>query len=122
MRTWKVPGNDLRAFHASEVPIVFGTYNSSALAPSTSAETSLSRYVQAAWLAFARNPSQGLLEFGWPMYSPNTTSLGQLRNAGNATGVIFTQGSLVDATCDAVPQLLAILAQLNSIVSPQQVA
>ncbi|KAF8161402.1 carboxylesterase [Crassisporium funariophilum] len=108
------PRPDLRAYHASEIPLVFGTYNASTLAPSTPTEIALSSYVQAAWVAFARNPQQGLLNFGWPMYSPTTPTLAQLGNAANATGVVFTEGVLVDATCGAIPQLLAFSAALES--------
>ncbi|KDR75551.1 hypothetical protein GALMADRAFT_68919 [Galerina marginata CBS 339.88] len=108
---------DLRAYHASEIPIVFGTYNTSTLAPPTSNEVALSKYVQAAWVAFARNPSQGLLNFGWPLYNPATASLAQLGNTANATGASFTQGALVDLTCGAAPQLVAFSNQLLGFVT-----
>ena len=90
---------DLHAFHASEIPIVFGTYNSSPFGPPTDVEISFSRYVQGAWVAFARDPQQGLTNYGWPRYNPNTASLVQLGNTANISGAIFTQGNSFDGGC-----------------------
>ncbi|KAH0588689.1 hypothetical protein H2248_004496 [Termitomyces sp. 'cryptogamus'] len=74
------PRPDIRAYHASELPVVFGTM------PDPSAtEEALSRFVQSAWVAFARNSAQGLVDIGWPQYSPNTTTLAQIGNAFNQT-------------------------------------
>ena len=101
---------DLRAYHSSEIPLVFGTYNASTFAPPTAAEIALSRYMQSAWVAFARDPAQGLVDFGWPVYAQQAPTLVQLGNAGNATGVVFTEGALLDVTCGAIPQLQAIEA------------
>ncbi|PPQ92423.1 hypothetical protein CVT25_008644 [Psilocybe cyanescens] len=109
------PRPDLRAYHASEIPIAFGTYNTtSASIPPTPNEIALSKYVQAAWVAFARNPSQGLVNFGWPLYDPATTSLVQLGNPSNLTGIVLTSGSLLDTTCGNVPQLLSFSGQLSA--------
>jgi hypothetical protein len=108
---------DLRAYHASEIPMVFGTYNVSTI-PATPNQIALSHYVQRAWVAFARDPQQGLLndpEFGWPMYNPNTTSLAQLGNFFNQTGVVFTQGNLVDFVCKDQTALVGALTQLSGI-------
>ncbi|KAF9562982.1 carboxylesterase [Agrocybe pediades] len=60
---------ELRAYHASEIPLVFGTYNQSVTIPATPAEIALSKFMQGAWVAFARNPQEGLLSLGWPMYN-----------------------------------------------------
>ncbi|KJA28776.1 hypothetical protein HYPSUDRAFT_196943 [Hypholoma sublateritium FD-334 SS-4] len=101
---------DLRAYHSSEIPLVFGTYNASTFAAPTATEVALSRYMQSAWVAFARDPAQGLVGFGWPVYAPQAPTLVQLGNAANATGVVFTEGALLDVTCGAIPQLQAIAA------------
>ncbi|KAF9562984.1 carboxylesterase [Agrocybe pediades] len=110
------PRQDMRAYHASEIPIVFGTYNTSTFAPPTADEIALSKYMQTAWVAFARNPSQGLVNFGWPLYNPTTSSTAQLGNLANSTGVSFTQGSLIDTVCssDALNQLQTFSSQLAS--------
>lgn len=44
------------------------------------------------------------------MYAQQTPTLVQLGNAANATGVVFTEGALLDVTCGAIPQLQAIAA------------
>lgn len=110
----------MRAFHASEIPLVFGTYNSSPFGPPTDAEISLSHYVQDAWVTFARDPQQGLTNFGWPKYNPNTASLVQIGNSANQTGVIFAQGNSFDGGClltEAAVNLLGeIIALLGSIL------
>ncbi|KAF8963585.1 carboxylesterase [Flammula alnicola] len=107
---------DLRAFHSSEIPMVFGTYNASG-APATSTQIALSRYMQSAWVAFARDPIHGLLNFGWPLSSPDTTSLAQLGNFFNQTGVVFTQGTLTDFVCNNQTTLVSVLNQLMGILS-----
>ncbi|KAG6887406.1 hypothetical protein C0995_015593 [Termitomyces sp. Mi166 len=71
---------DIRAYHASEIPIIFGTMP----APSEK-EKALSKLMQGAWVAFARDPTQGLLELGWPKYSPDTNTLAQIGNPLNQT-------------------------------------
>ncbi|KAF8576376.1 carboxylesterase [Ramaria rubella] len=111
---------DLRAYHASEIPIVFGTYNSSIFGPPTAIEIAFSRYVQGAWVAFVRDPQQGLSNYGWPKYDPNTFSLAQLGNSGNSSGVVFTVGTLNDVGCallDTVVGLVqGIIALLGSLL------
>ncbi|KAJ3766439.1 hypothetical protein FB446DRAFT_794105 [Lentinula raphanica] len=50
------PIPQLRAYHTSEIPLVFGTYNTSANAtsiPSTSTGIALSKTMQRTWVAFA---------------------------------------------------------------------
>lgn len=106
---------ELRAYHASEIPIVFGTYNASTI-PATTPEIALSRFMQGAWVAFARDPKQGLLNLGWPMYNPNTTSLAQIGNPANQTGVVLTKGALVDSACGRLDVLANVEAQLTSLL------
>lgn len=108
---------DLRAFHSSEIPIVFGTYNltSPTESPSTT-EITLSRYMQRAWVAFARNPIHGLIDFGWPLYNPNTTTLAQLGGITNQTGVAFTRGNLTDSPCADQNFLIQIQNQLSGLL------
>ena len=107
---------DLRAYHSSEIPIVFGTYNSSAfsVAPTTN-EIALSEYVQSAWVAFARDPVNGLINFGWPTYNPTTSTLVQLGNAGNETGVVFTTGTAFDSGCTVTEAELSLVEQVLSL-------
>ncbi|KAF8576377.1 carboxylesterase [Ramaria rubella] len=108
---------DLRAYHSSEIPIVFGTYNSStfSVAP-TAVEIALSQYVQGAWVAFARDPINGLIDFGWPTYNPASSSIAQLGNAANQTGVIFGTSATFDTGCTAVEAELSLGEQVLSLL------
>ncbi|KAF9012651.1 carboxylesterase [Cyathus striatus] len=108
---------DLRCYHASEIPMVFGTFT----APfpnisSTPEEVALSKYIQSAWVAFARDPQKGLLEFGWPMYNPNTTSLVEIGNPANVTGAVFGSGSLLDTSCSDMGMLSSVAGMLSGLL------
>ncbi|KAG6830440.1 hypothetical protein H0H92_000743 [Tricholoma furcatifolium] len=102
---------DLRAYHASELPVLFGT-----MPNPTSTEKALSRFMQQAWVAFATNPTQGLVNFGWPKYAENTSSLAQIGNFYNETGMTFTEGQLVDFTCGSLATLDSVSAQLTALL------
>lgn len=109
---------DLRAWHASELPIVFGTYNQSTEIAKTPEEIALSRYMQSAWVAFARDPQKGLSNFGWPMYNPTSDSLVQLGNFFNRSSATFGRGTDIDFACSKIQTLLAISAQVTSLLAP----
>jgi carboxylesterase type B len=89
---------DLRAFHGSEIPLVFGTYNHSGLVP-THREIFLSKFIQTAWVSFAKDPAQGLLDIGWPRYSSTGAGFAQIGNAKNLTGLVVSDASATDASC-----------------------
>ncbi|TVY83336.1 Lipase [Lachnellula suecica] len=74
------------AYHASELPMIFGT----AGAASTSFQNATSAKMQDLWLAFARDPYRGLLLQGWAPYMPNGTAaqFGQLGSGGNLVDTI----------------------------------
>lgn len=57
------PFPDLGAFHSAEIPIVFGTYNTTGATP---AQVKLSESMQMAWANFAKNPWGGP---GWTQSS-----------------------------------------------------
>ncbi|KAF5322551.1 hypothetical protein D9619_001575 [Psilocybe cf. subviscida] len=103
---------DLRAYHVAEIPIVFGTYNSSTspIGP-TPDEIALSTFIQKAWVAFAINPTGGLPSIGWPKYNPVTPTLAQLGNPLNPKGIALTTGAIVDSQC---ANASALAAQLGS--------
>jgi carboxylesterase type B len=109
---------DLRAFHGSEIPLIFGTYNHSGLVP-THREIFLSKFIQTAWVSFARDPAQGLVDLGWPRYSSTGAGYVQIGNAKNLTGFIVENAFVTDAMCnvgdmvvlnDTIVQLMALLA------------
>ncbi|KAF6761146.1 carboxylesterase [Ephemerocybe angulata] len=106
---------DLRAFHGSDIPIVFGTFAS--IHTPSAAEVGLSVYVKNAWSAFAKNPSTGLTGLGWPTYNPSTNTLVQLGGVENPTGLKLGSPALLDATCSHATELFGILTQLGDILN-----
>lgn len=108
---------DLRAWHASELPIVFGTYNQNTEIPKTQEEIALSKYMQTAWVAFARDPQTGLSNFGWPKYDPNTESLVQLGNFFNRSSATFGKAVEVDFACSKFQDLVVIAAQVANLLA-----
>jgi carboxylesterase type B len=88
----------LRSYHSSELPLVFGT--SSLLGADTEVEKETSKYMQDAWVAFAKDPVNGLSEYGWPTYVAEGETLVQLALNGN-TEAVFTEGLAYDETCSS---------------------
>ncbi|KAJ5760695.1 hypothetical protein N7520_007851 [Penicillium odoratum] len=54
----------LGAYHTAELPLIFGT--SSIYGPDTLLEKDVSAKMQDRWLAFAKDPENGLSQHGWP--------------------------------------------------------
>jgi Carboxylesterase family len=110
----------LRAYHASEIRMVFGTYVNSKTPP-TLDQIALSNHMQKAWVDFARNPATGLASNGlsWPRYDGTGKNLVLLGNRANLGGASFTNGTLVDRSCTAQrqTQLAAISAQLAQLLA-----
>ncbi|KAK7182507.1 hypothetical protein DPSP01_010666 [Paraphaeosphaeria sporulosa] len=89
------PFNWLGAYHSADIPMVFGT--SDLRGPDTELEKATSKYYQDAWIAFAKDPVNGLVKYGWPKYDPNAETLVKL---GNGTAkAVFAKGNLFDAGC-----------------------
>ncbi|KAG5725294.1 Para-nitrobenzyl esterase [Termitomyces sp. T112] len=107
------PRPDLRAYHTSELPVVFGTFTSP-----TGTEKALSRFIQSAWVAFARDPAHGLQNIGWSRYSPNTTTLAQIGGVSNQTGITLNEGRLLDFACNSTETLGDVEAQLITLLGP----
>jgi carboxylesterase type B len=63
------------AYHVSEVPVVFGTIDMFPFAHPTAVEREAVRYLQAAWVAFAKDPEHGLKKLGWPRYNSEGKAL-----------------------------------------------
>ncbi|EKM81263.1 hypothetical protein AGABI1DRAFT_127276 [Agaricus bisporus var. burnettii JB137-S8] len=84
----------------------------------TPEEIALSNYMQSAWVAFARDPQNGLTDFGWPMYDPASDSLIQLGNFFNRSGATFGRGDQLDFVCSKSDTLATITALVNNLLSP----
>ncbi|KAJ3723843.1 hypothetical protein C8R42DRAFT_663774 [Lentinula raphanica] len=109
----------LRAYHTSEIPLVFGTYNTSANVtsiPSTSTGIALSKTMQRTWLAFAQDPQNALPSQGWPVYYPSGT-IATLGNYQNLTGWLFTESEVIDALCSNVTFLEGIFDQVEGLLA-----
>ncbi|POS69592.1 carboxylesterase, partial [Diaporthe helianthi] len=66
------------AYHGSDVEMVFGTGQHVSLVANSEHEDAVSAYMMGAWAAFARDPAQGLLDYGWPAYNATGNTLVQL--------------------------------------------
>ena len=77
--------------------------------------------MQSAWVAFARDPAKGLLDFGWPLYDAdpksNASTLVELGGFFNLTGATFAQGRLLDFTCGSQDVLGDVLTQLSVLLN-----
>lgn len=100
LRLTSVP--DSGAWHASELPLVFGNYpNATGGVPaSTPAELGIGDYMRGAWAAFAKDPVNGLNSYqgGWPKYSPSGNTLIRLAY-NNVTGTNLAMPILYDGAC-----------------------
>jgi cholinesterase len=65
-----IPG----AWHTAEIGIVFGTSEYLSRRPDTPEESKLGETVRNAWTSFAKDPVNGLLKLGWPLYDGESTS------------------------------------------------
>jgi carboxylesterase type B len=83
----------LRAYHSSDIPMIFGTAD--LRGPNTPAEREVLGEMQGAWAAFARDPENGLQ---WPRYDENADTLVKL-GFGNSTEVVFGAGDEYDGLC-----------------------
>jgi carboxylesterase type B len=109
---------DLRAFHGSEIPLIFGTYNHSGQVP-TPREIILSKFIQTAWVSFARDPAQGLVDLGWPRYSSTGAGYAEIGNAKNLTGFIVGDAFATDAACNTGHMIVlnSTAAQLMTLLA-----
>ena len=89
----------LGAYHSSDMPLIFGT--SDLRGPSTDIEIQTSQYMQGAWVAFAKDPFNGLSNYGWPEYDPvNGEGLVKLGSEGNV-GAVLDNGQRFKEACEA---------------------
>lgn len=95
-------GTDAGAFHSSELPMVFSTYN---LTTATAQQYALSDYMRGAWARFAKAPIMGP---GWGMVGTfHGTDLGMLGPEGSS-GVTVVSPDQVDARCSLYKDLYSL--------------
>lgn len=75
--------------------MIFGT--SDLRGGDTEVERETSRYYQGAWVAFAKDPVGGLVDYGWPEYEAEGETLVKLGNG--SVEAVFARGDLYDGGC-----------------------
>lgn len=83
--TQYLPG--LGVFHASEIPIIYGTYADASI---STQQNALSRAMRSAWAMFARNPNYGP---GWNPVGTGAAGTVLVGTDSNATGGILTDST-----------------------------
>jgi carboxylesterase type B len=61
----------------------------------------LTRWMQGAWVAFARDPENGLEEFGWPRFKEGEETVARL-GVGVGDGVDFVRPEVYGWNCSGV--------------------
>ena len=103
------------AWHGSEIPLIFGTDGDVDNAiPRADAETKFSAYIMGAWVAFAKDPVNGLNKYGFPQYSPLNASLVRLgyNNQSSPQAVFPVQ---YDFGCPTASLLVNLISAVGSL-------
>ena len=109
---------NLGVYHTSEIPLVFGTYNASSIPVAselgpTSNQVALSKYIQSAWVSFARDPKKGLqTDLNWPLYNPTQSTLVRIGGEFNPTAVGFGDAAEFDGDCEAATNMFLVVSGL----------
>jgi cholinesterase len=98
-------------WHAAELPILFDTMP--ATPGPTQAEISIANYMRGAWAAFAKDPKNGLSNYGWPTYNTSRDTLIRLAY-NNVTGPNVINPYRYDADC-----VFFKVSSTNSSIAPQ---
>ncbi|KAG8745813.1 hypothetical protein FRC11_012956 [Ceratobasidium sp. 423] len=95
----------IRTYHTSDVPMWFGAVNTvEGLKDQTTAEQKKqSAYMQGALVAFTKDPKQGLIQYGWPLYQGNSgKTLVHLDPRNSSVLVVLENPAEFDAPCSSV--------------------
>ncbi|TAQ90369.1 hypothetical protein B7494_g1320 [Chlorociboria aeruginascens] len=86
------------SYHTAEILLLFDTLPSTPAA--TEAEISIANYMRGAWTAFAKDPVNGLTNYGggWPQYDPSQDTLVRLAY-DNVTGTNLASPDVYDRYC-----------------------
>ncbi|KAJ3472798.1 hypothetical protein NLG97_g10710 [Lecanicillium saksenae] len=88
---------DSGAYHASEVPFVFGSLPLyEGVATATKTETALSHFMQTTWANFAKNPSSGP---GWQQIHTTPKAIAELGGKHNSTGKYMISPIEIENDC-----------------------
>ncbi|KAK3389752.1 cholinesterase precursor [Podospora didyma] len=94
--------NGSGAYHGVDVHMIFGASEDVSGLLTTAEQRKLTKLMQRAWFAFAKDPVSGLVdELGWPRFDSKAESLVQL-GLGNVAEARFAYPSVYDAPCSTV--------------------
>lgn len=96
------PFPDSGAYHSSEIPLIFGTYERKG---ATAEQAATSRAMQNAWVAFAKNPTMGP-SVTWPR-QPTSGNTGIVRNFVNSATPLLRAAAL-DEVCAIYAPIIAL--------------
>jgi acetylcholinesterase len=85
------------AYHSSDLPLVFGTYNM-VRGNATAFQKQVSEKMQDFWFAFAKDPVKGLPKLGWQEYQGGTGEAALI--AYDGVVVQGTEESMLEAMCN----------------------
>ncbi|RAK95854.1 carboxylesterase, type B [Aspergillus ibericus CBS 121593] len=93
------PSPSLGAYHTAELPLIFGT-SGDFYGANTPFEAKVSEKMQDLWLAFAKDPANGLAQQGWPKSTSNEFLMLAGEDASNKTVVsALLADSAIDDAC-----------------------
>jgi carboxylesterase type B len=96
------PYSFLRTYHTSDVPMWFGAVNTvvGLKEETTAAQKKQSAYMQGALVAFTKNPTSGLIKYGWPLYTGKKgKTLVHLDPRNSSKLVVLENPAKFDAPC-----------------------
>lgn len=85
------------AYHESELSTVFGT-SADFGHPNSAQQDAIQKYTMGAWAAFAKDPDNGLKNYGWPQYASTSGQIVRLAYQ-NMTGPNAVGAQTYDAIC-----------------------
>jgi cholinesterase len=96
------PNTGKAATHGSELALVFGTMDTGRpnQPKSSDDELKLSKNIRTAWAAFVKDPKEGLIKLGWPVFQANKPTLALL-GENNKPTTTFVDPGKYDSVCDA---------------------
>jgi hypothetical protein len=99
-----------------KIPVLFNNTPSFFISD-TPEEDAIGAYMRGAWAAFAKDPVNGLVSYGWPRYSTEDSTLVCLAY-DNQTGPNLAIGNKYDGKCAGVPVVVSPTTTPSSTSAP----
>lgn len=81
--------------------MIFGNSRAVSGIPPSRREVQTTRLMQHAWVRFADDPVDGLIELGWPRYVPDSPTLAEIAYH-NMPEIMLVKPEVYDAACSSV--------------------